>query len=71
MTNAPKYAPADDRGLLPYVQTKTQFGRETHRIVRASSLAEAKRNYSSTSELHVRCAVRRATIADTTEYPED
>lgn len=59
-----KFAPKREDGLSPYVVTKSSWGREWSRIEWAKNLAEAKRQFGWTRQLHAYITVRRATPSD-------
>jgi hypothetical protein len=63
-----KWADDNGAGEHAYVVTRWNWGRETHRIEYAANLAEAKRHYGWTRELHTSIKVRRATQADVEAY---
>jgi len=58
-----KFAPDKD-GKHAYVVSRFTWGKTTESIKYAANLAEAKREFGYTRELHVHIKVRRATVAD-------
>lgn len=59
-----KWADDNEDGLHAYVRSETSWGRTTHRLVYAASLADAKARFGWTRQAHTAVNVRRATRED-------
>lgn len=60
----PRWAPDNAKGQHPYVVTTTTWARPYSRIEYASDLAEAKRRFGWTRQMHTTVRVRRAKPED-------